>query len=86
MNKPFIKNLYNDILPKFKAQDIDPEIKVATSNAIAEFIESCGKLISENEIKDLFKIYISKTSNELIKPEILKILNDILAKDLRDIN
>ena len=79
-------SLYNDILPKFKAQDIDPEIKVATSNAIADFIEYCGKLLSENEIRELFKIYISKTSNDLIKPEILRILNDILSKDIREIN
>ena len=86
INKNFIMSLYNDILPKFKAQDIDPEIKVATSNAIADFIEYCGKLLSENEIRELFKVYISKTSNDLIKPEILRILNDILSKDIRDIN
>ena len=86
INKNFIMSLYNDILPKFKAQDIDPEIKVATSNAIADFIEYCGKLLSENEIRELFKIYISKTSNDLIKPEILRILNDILSKDIREIN
>jgi hypothetical protein len=86
INKNFIMSLYNDIFPKFKAQDIDPEIKVATSNAIADFIESCGKLLSENEIKELFKIYISKTNNDLIKPEILRILNDIFNKDIIDIN
>ena len=86
INKNFIMSLYNDIIPKFKAQDIDPEIKIATSNAIADFIEHCGKLLSENEIRELFKVYISKTSNELIKPEILRILNEILAKDIRDIN
>ena len=86
INKNFIMSLYNDIMPKFKAQDIDPEIKIATSNAIADFIEHCGKLLSENEIRELFKVYISKTSNELIKPEILRILNDILSKDIRDIN
>ena len=86
INKNFIMSLYNDIIPKFKAQDIDPEIKIATSNAIAGFIEYCGKLLSENDIRELFKIYISKTSNDLIKPEIIKILNDILSKDIRDIN
>ena len=86
INKNFIMSLYNDILPKFKAQDIDPEIKIATSNAIADFIEYCGKLLSENEIRELFKIYISKTSNDLIKPEILRILNDILSKDIKEIN
>ena len=85
-NKNFIMSLYNDILPKFKAQDIDPEIKVATSNAIADFIEHCGKLLSEKEIKELFKIYIDKTNNDLIKPEILRILNDIFTKDNKDIN
>ena len=86
INKNFIMSLYNDIFPKFKAQDIDPEIKVATSNAIADFIESCGKLLSENEIKELFKIYIAKTNNDLIKPEILRILNDIFNKEIKEIN
>ena len=86
INKNFIMSLYNDILPKFKAQDIDPEIKIASSNAIAIFIEYCGKFISENEIKELFKIYIDKTNNDLIKPEILRILNDIFSKDIREIN
>ena len=85
-NKKYIMSLYNDILPKFRAQDIDPEIKVATSNAIADFIEHCGKLLNQNEIKELFKIYIDKTNNDLIKPEILRILNDIFNKDYRDIN
>ena len=85
-NKEYIMSLYNDILPKFKAQDIDPEIKVATSNAIADFIECCGKLLKENEIKELFKIYIDKTNNDLIKPEILKILNDIFTKDIKEIS
>ena len=85
-NKAYIKTLYDDILPKFKAQDIDSEIKVATSNAIADFIESCGKLLKENEIKELFKIYIDKTNNDLIKPEILRILNEIFSKDIKEIN
>ena len=84
-NKNFIMSLYNDILPKFKAQDIDPEIKIATSNAIADFIECCGTLLNQNEIKELFKIYIDKTNNDLIKPEILRILNDIFNKDNSDI-
>ena len=85
-NKNYIKTLYDDILPKFKAQDIDSEIKVATSNAIADFIESCGKLLKENEIKELFKIYIDKTNNDLIKPEILRILNEIFSKDIKEVN
>ena len=86
INKDFTMSLYNDIFPKFKAQDIDPEIKVATSNAIADFIEYCGKLLSQNEIKELFKIYIAKTNNDLIKPEILRILNEIFNKEIKDIN
>ena len=84
-NKEYIMSLYKDILPKFKAQDIDPEIKIASSNAIADFIECCGKLLEEKDIKELFKIYIEKTNNDLIKVEILKILNDIFTKDVRDI-
>ena len=84
-NKDYIMTLYNDILPKFKAQDIDPEIKIASSNAIADFIECCGKLLKESDIKELFKIYIEKTNNDLIKAEILKILNDIFTKDVIDI-
>ena len=78
INKPFTMSLYNDILPKFKAQDIDFEIKIATSNAIASFITECGSLLKEKEIQELFRIYISKTSNELLRPEILRVLNDIL--------
>ena len=84
-NKPYIMDLYNAILPKFKTQDIDFEIKIATANAISLFITECGKLLSDKEIKELFQIYISKTSNELIRPEILKILNDIL-QDKNDLN
>jgi hypothetical protein len=85
-NKDYIMSLYNDILPKFKAQDIDPEIKIASSNAIADFIECCGKLLKEKEINELFKVYIEKTNNDLIKAEILKILNEIFTKDISDIN
>ena len=84
-NKPFIMTLYNDILPKFKAQDIDFEIKIATANAICRFISECANLLSEKEIIELFKIYISKTSNEMIRPEILRVLNDII-KNVSDLN
>ena len=87
INKPFILGLYNDILPKFKAQDIDFEIKIATTNTIAKFICECGQLLNENELKELFNIYISKTSNEMIRPEVLKALNDIiLDKNKLDLN
>ena len=82
MNKPFIMGLYNDILPKFKAQDIDFEIKIATANAISHFITECGTLLNDKEIIELFKLYISKTSNEMIRPEILRVLNDIIKNDL----
>ena len=77
-NKDYIMGLYNDILPKFKAQDIDFEIKIATANTISVFISECGGLLSEKEIIELFKVYISKTSNEMIRPEILRVLNDII--------
>ena len=83
-NKGYIMSLYDKILPKFKAQDIDSEIKLASSYAISNFIEYCGELI-KNEIKELFKIYIEKTKNDLIKAEILIMLNDIFAKDNKDI-
>ena len=42
--------------------------------------------MNENEIKELFKIYIDKTNNDLIKPEILRILNDIFNKENEGIN
>ena len=51
INKPFIMGLYNDILPKFKTQDIDFEIKIATTNTIAKFICECGRLLNEKELK-----------------------------------
>ena len=85
INQPFTMSLYNDILPKFKAQDIDLEIKIATANAISRFIIDCGSLLKEKEIIELFKIYISKTSNEIIRPEILRVLNEII-KNGQDLN
>ena len=42
--------------------------------------------MKENEIKELFKIYIDKTNNDLIKPEILRILNEIFSKDIKEVN
>ena len=42
--------------------------------------------MNENEIKELFKIFIDKTNNDLISSEILKILNDIFTKDTENIN
>ena len=85
-NKNYILDLYNKILPKFKAQDIDFEIKIATLNAISTFISECGNLLKDKEILELFKIYISKTNNELIKTEILRVLNDILQNNSLEIN
>ena len=41
--------------------------------------------MKENEIKELFKIYIDKTNNDFIKPEILRILNEIFNKENKDI-
>ena len=85
-NKSHIMNLFNDILPKFKAKDIDTEIKIASSKAIADFIIYCGKFLNQYQMKEIFKIFVDNINNDLIKSNMLTILNDIFSKDTRGIN
>ena len=77
INTPNIKSLYKDIYPKFEAQDIDYEIKVATVNTISVFIIECGSLLKPDQMKKLFIIYSEKINNEMIRPDVLVALNNI---------
>ena len=79
------KNIYKHIIEYLKKGLANSYYKVSTE-AIKASGESCGKLLKENEIKELFKIYIDKTNNDLIKPEILRILNEIFSKDIKEVN
>ena len=78
INTPYIKSLYKEIYPKFELQDIDFEIKVATVNTISIFIIECGSILRPEEIKKLFDIYAKKASNEMIRPDVLTVLNNIV--------
>ena len=77
-NKKYIMNLYNNIFPKFKKDDIDPELKSSLINVMSEIIIDCGDVFDEQNLTTLFSIYLEKTHNDIIKPKILSMLNKII--------
>ena len=78
-NKNYILKLYNDILPKFKKDDIDPELKSSLINIMSQIIIDCGDILDEKTLILLFQIYLEKTHNDIIKPKILTMLNKIIG-------
>ena len=77
-NKKYILDLYNNIFPKFKKDDIDPELKSSLINIMSQIIIDCGDILDENTLTTLFSIYLEKTHNDIIKPKILSMLNKII--------
>ena len=79
-NKKYIMKLYNILLPKFRLNDLDQELKMSLISTIGQMIISCGSLFDEKEINELFKIYLEKTPNENIRPHVfnwlIKIINE----------
>ena len=77
-NKKYILELYNKIFPKFKKDDIDPELKSSLINIMSQIIIDCGDILDEKTLTTLFSIYLEKTHNDIIKPKILSMLNKII--------
>lgn len=79
-NKKYIMKLYEILLPKFKLNDLDQELKVSLISTIGRMIIYCGKLFDEKTLGELFKIYLDKTPNENTRPHVfnwlIKIMNE----------
>ena len=79
-NEKYIKKIYNFILPKFKNNDIDAELKSTLINVMSCILEECGDLFDEKTLIELFNLYLLKTKNDLIRAKIYTNLNKILLK------
>ena len=76
----YIKKIYNFILPKFKNDDIDAELKSMLINVMSCILEESGDLFDEKTLIELFNLYLLKTKNDLIRAKIYTNLNKILLK------
>ena len=76
----YIKKIYNFILPKFKNDDIDAELKSMLINVMSCILKESGDLFDEKTLIELFNLYLLKTKNDLIRSKIYTNLNKILLK------
>lgn len=78
---PKIEALYDAILPKFKANDVDQELKMTLINVVGNMIIHIGHNLPQSAIEALFSTYLDKTKNENLRPLIFNWLIQIIKKN-----
>ena len=79
---PKLDILYKELLPKFKANDIDQELKLTLISTFGNLILFMGHNLPQKSLEDLFTVYLDKTKNENLRPLIFNWLIKIIKNNL----
>jgi hypothetical protein len=63
-----IETLLKEIMPKFKANDVDQELKLSLISTVGNLVLYTGHTLSDKSIDEIFNIYLDKIKNENLRP------------------
>lgn len=73
--------LHTELLPKFRANDVDQELKLTLISTIGNMVLYMGHHIPQKQVDDLFTIFLDKTKNENLRPLVFNWLIKILKNN-----
>jgi hypothetical protein len=79
--KTLANNLIDIIIPIFKANDIDQELKQTVVSTMGNLIKNMGHVITSDKLNLTFSIYLDKTGNENLRPTIFNWLTKIVSNN-----
>jgi cullin-associated NEDD8-dissociated protein 1 len=79
--KSALMTIYDALLPKFEANDIDQELKTAIISTVGNVILYMGHQLEEKFLNHLFNIYLEKIKNENLRPLVFNWLNKCMKNN-----
>ena len=79
-NEKYASQLFEEVFPKFKMNDLDSEIKIALINVMSQIVISYGHAISSNKLNNIFKILLDKIAQPTLRSHILTSIINILTQ------
>jgi len=79
--KAINKNIYTAILPKFKLNDIDQELKASLVKAAGHLLKNSGQYLEKETISNILEIFYEKNSNENLRSLIFALLTKTLKEN-----
>lgn len=86
LNKHYAEQTYSLLLPKFKLNDIDQELKVSLVVAVGYLIIHLGHYLKNENLVTIFDIYYEKNSNENLRSLIFSLLSKTLKSKKIDLS
>ena len=83
--KFYVDTIYRELYPKFKANDVDQELKLTLISSVGNLVMFLGHTLPFKSIEEIFSIFFDKTKNENLRPLIFNWINNIL-KNNKEIN
>lgn len=84
-NQKYTLDIYNLLLPKFKLNDLDQELKMAIVTAVGQLIMHFGSFLDSKSLSVIFDIFLEKNANENLRSLIFAILKKTLKRNLLNI-
>lgn len=78
-NKELMNKFYNLLLPKFKSNDVDHELKISLIGTMGNIMLYFGNDLQKEQITQLFQIYFDKNKIENLRTLSLKWLSNIIS-------
>ena len=79
-NEKYVSQLFDEVFPKFKLNDLDSEIKIALINIVSQIIISYGHITSTTKLNNIFQILLDKTAQHTLRSHILTSIINMLTK------
>lgn len=76
--QPKIEALLTELLPKFKANDVDQELKLSYITTVGNLVLYTGHILNEKSVDEIFNIYLDKIKNENLRPLVFNWLIKIM--------
>jgi cullin-associated NEDD8-dissociated protein 1 len=76
-----LMEIYDSLLSKFEANDIDQELKIAIIGTVGNLILNMGHQLEQKKLDHLFNVYLEKIKNENLRPLVFNWLIKIMKNN-----